>query len=463
MIMKSGVRILIGVMSILVMASPAVAAGFALVEQSVSGLGNAFAGGAASAEDATTVFFNPAGLTRLKGHQVAGAAHLVLPSTKFKDDGSKVSPLLGGGALMGGDGGDGGETKVVPNFYYAGSLGNGWAVGLGVNSPFGLATDYDDHWQGRYHALNSDLITVNINPSVAYQATEHLSLGAGVSAMYVKAKLSNAVDLGSIAYVQSGLNPGLAPLVQQKDGNVKLDADDWAYGFNLGLLYEFNENSRIGLAYRSRVKVKAKGDANFTLPAAISGIPELDGGIAATFADTDAKADITLPDSASVSLYHRFNPQWAIMADATWTNWSTFDELRVEFDSNDFGITLPDNVTSENWDDSWRFALGATYNPLDKLTLRLGLAYDQTPIPDAEHRTPRIPGEDRYWTALGLGYRFNDRIALDLAYAHLFVKDSKIDKQAGTDPAGEDFFRGTLKGEFKSSVNIVSAQVNVLF
>jgi long-chain fatty acid transport protein len=120
---------------------------------------------------------------------------------------------------------------------------------------------------------------------------------------------------------------------------------------------------------------------------------------------------------------------------------------------------MPDNVTTENWKDSWRYSLGANFNPSERLVLRAGVAYDEEPIPDAAHRTPRIPGEDRLWMALGLGYRIGERVQVDLGYAHLFVKDSKINRQAGTDPTGEDFFRGTIVGEFENSVDIISMQL----
>jgi long-chain fatty acid transport protein len=451
--MKAKTAMVLGLLGALAMASPSFGAGFAIIEQSVSGLGNAFAGGAASAEDATTIFFNPAGLTRLKGQQVVAGIHYISPRTEFKDEGSSVSPAFGGGALSGNDGGEGGEDAFVPNFYYSASLGDDWAIGLGINAPFGLSTEYDDGWKGRYHALRSDVMTVNINPSAAYKVNEHLSLGAGVSAQYVDAELSNAIDFGSIAFASSG---GLLGAPQAADGKVVLEADDWSYGYNLGALYEFTENSRVGIAYRSRIEYTAEGKADFTMPAALAAASPT---LAAVFADTDAKADITLPDSASVSLYHRFNPQWAVMADVTWTNWSTFKELRVEFDNP----LKSDSVTDYSWEDSWRYSIGATYNPNEKLALRAGLAYDETPIPSAELRTPRVPGEDRLWTAVGLGYSFSDRANLDIGYAHLFVSDSKINRQAGIDPSGENFFAGTLVGEFENSVDIASVQFSYSF
>jgi long-chain fatty acid transport protein len=302
--------------------------------------------------------------------------------------------------------------------------------------------------------------TININPAVAYKLNNHLSIGAGVSAQYVDAELTNAIDFGSIAFAQTG---GAFGTPQGSDGKVELTADDWSYGWNIGLLYEFSENTRVGLSYRSDIDYTVEGDADFFVPSVITGVPLIDAGIAAQFASTEAEADITLPGSASLSGYHRINPQWAVMADITWTNWSEFDELRVEFDPNLFGLTLSDNVTTHDWDDSWRYSAGAVYNHNENLAFRLGVAYDETPIPDEEHRTPRVPGEDRVWTAIGLGYAFNDSVSIDWGYVHLFVDDADINRQAGTDPNGEDFFRGSLVGEFEHSVDIISAQIAITF
>ena len=145
------------------------------------------------------------------------------------------------------------------------------------------------------------------------------------------------------------------------------------------------------------------------------------------------------------------------MADVTWTDWSSLPELRF-----DFGNSMADGVTTMNWQDSYRYSLGAMYNVDEQVTLRCGLALDQTPIPDAASRTPRIPGEDRTWLSAGAGYRFTERLTMDGAYSHLFINNPKLDKQLGT-PASENFFRGGLKGEYEASVDIASIQVNYAY
>ena len=416
----------------------ALGAGFALIEQSVSGLGNAFAGGAAVAEDASTIFYNPAGLTRLEGQQLLVGAHVIMPYVKFHNEGSTH---ITGAPLLGDNGGNGGETRVIPNLYYSRKVTDRFSVGIGVNSPFGLATKYDKDWVGRYHAVESDLVTVNIDPSLAYKVTDQLSIGAGFNVQYMHAKLSNAVDFGTIGFLLQV--PGSLP--QQNDGFVSLKGDSWSIGYNLGLLYEFNKNTRVGVAYRSAVDQDLEGKADFTnVPAALQ----------PSFRDADIKADITLPDSLSVSFFHQINPQWMVMADFTWTDWKHFQDLTVNFDSSQ-----PAAVTSENWQDSYRYSLGATYMPDKNWTLRIGTAYDRSAVADKEHRTPRIPDSDRIWAALGIGYKVSDKVGFDLGYAHLFVNDPEIDK-ALTD---EDKLRGGLKGSFDAHINILSAQLSMKF
>jgi long-chain fatty acid transport protein len=443
------VRLIFWVIATIFLLQPlnAVAGGFLLFEQGVKGLGNAFAGGAAVAEDPSTIFYNPAGLTRLPGSQFALAGYYIAPQAKFDDKGSTVSPVLpvvGGTPLTGGDGGDAGVSAVIGNFYYAQEITQKFHVGLGLTVPFGLETDYNRDWVGRYHGVKSELITLDINPSVGYRVNQWLSLGGGISAQYAKAKLTNAVDFGTIGFIG-----GAGTLPQSLDGFAKLDADDWGWRWNVGVLVEPMENLRFGLAYRSDIDYTLKGDADFNIPAGAEPI-----AIGAGLVDTDAKADITLPGHASLSAYWRLHDKFAIMGDIFWTNWSELDELFIELD------TGRNVVTTLDWDDTFRYAFGAAFYPNKEWTLRAGIAYDETPIPNNKLRTPRIPGADRIWTTLGLSYVVSKKFSFDLAYAYLFVDDPKI-RKSGTET--EDIPRGSLNGDYDASVNIISAQVNVIF
>ncbi|MGA9165649.1 MAG: outer membrane protein transport protein [Thiobacillus sp.] len=388
-------------------ASFAHAAGFALVEQNASGLGNAYAGQAAAATDASTIFFNPAGMTLLPDSQLVLAGNLINPHAEFT---GTVSPAIVGG----GDGGDAGDLAFVPNAYFAYRVSPAIHLGVGLNAPFGLKTEYDSSWKGRTQAIKSELKTVNLNPAIAWKASESLSLGAGLSIQYTEATLSNSANGAGIATVHG---------------------DDYGWGFNLGLLWQPSDTTRVGLAYRSEVDYTLEGDVEFSV---------------ASVANGQISADTTLPDSVSLSLFHALSPKWDLLADVTWTGWSDFKELRIVRNS---GVTL--GVTQENWSDSYRYSLGMNYHLDDRLTLRGGVAYDETPVSDA-YRTARIPDESRTWLAFGAQYRLSDKSALDFGYAHLFMEDASINKTELTNlPPVTPV---TLSGTYESSVDILSAQ-----
>ncbi len=436
---------LLSVSGLTVASGMAQAAGFALIEQSASGMGNAYAGGAAAAEDASTIYFNPAGMMRLEGRaQALAAIHWISPQADFTDQGShkndavlNIPPV--DTPLTGND--DGGVDAVVPNLYYVATLSDKTRLGLGINAPFGLSTEYDKTWAGRYHAIESTMMSVNINPSFAAQVTERLAFGFGFNFQFVDVTLSSAID-------QRTLSAGAIPV----DGYATLTGDNYGRlntGVNAGLLYQAGVATRLGLAYRSRIKHHVDGEADFNVHPGIT----LGGNV---FVDTGLKASVTVPATLSISVYHDINDRWAVMADATQTYWSVFKELRIEYDNP----LQPDTVTTEDWDNSWRYALGVNYRLSDRWRLRAGAALDQSPIPNAERRTPRIPDSDRRWLALGASYQGSERLSIDVGYAHLFVSDTKINN---TLESSVPALNATLKGEYESSVDILSAQVRWSF
>jgi len=413
------------------------AAGFGLIEFGGSGMGNAFAGAAAVAEDATTVQFNPAGMVLLEGRQATGVLHTILPKADFKNQGSTLAD--GSTALSGGND-DGGRNAFVPNFYYVMDIDDKMKFGLGVTTPFGLATKYDDDWVGRYHAVESDVITVNFNPNISYKVDDKLSLGFGISAQYVDVILSSAIDFGSLLGAPQAI-----------DGFVKFTGDNWAFGWNAGLLYQFSSDTRLGVAYRSEVKQDVSGTANFTVPLAAA--PVLGSG---AFVDSGISAEISLPQSLSVSVYHNYDSKWAVLADVTWTGWSSFEELRIKYNNP----LQPDSATTENWDDVLRYSIGLNYKMDDKLLLRTGIAYDETPVPSAEFRTPRVPGNDRTWLSFGAQYKVDKNIVIDVGYSHLFISTTKINN---TFESSQTALAATLTGEYEATVDIFSAQATWKF
>ncbi len=453
-----GYRNLLLVLILSSYAESALASGFALIEQSASGLGNAFAGGAAATDDASVQFYNPAALTEIKGTQASAAGHYIMPSAKLSNASARVVTL--GNVPYTGSVDDAGVNGFVPNFYYTRDLNRQIKFGFALNVPFGLSTEYDAGWIGRYHAIKSAVETVNLNPALAFEVNDQLSLGAGVSAQYFKAELTSAIDSASICLglqARGSVPPGsctgglTTPGNQAVDSYANIKGDDWGYGFNLGLLYKPTDAMRIGVAYRSSIKQRLTGDATFTRSAVFNAF--LSGAGSTAFTNSAVTAGIDLPASLSLSMAHVLSPRFELMGDISWTQWSKFQELRIVYANP----AQSDSVTTENWKDTLRYAFGLSYKLNDTIKLRTGLAYDESPVPDAQHRTPRIPDNNRTWVAFGLNYAHSERISFDAGYAHLFVKNSTINNTT------EAAVANNLQGTYKNSVDILSAQMNYRF
>lgn len=424
----------IGVLSTLCVAGVQ-AAGFALIEQNASGLGNAYAGQAAVAADASTIFFNPAGLALLEGRQVVVTGNLIRPSAEFSNGGSTNAALQ---PVLGGKGGDAGGWALVPNFYYAMDLSPKLKFGLGVNAPFGLTTKYDEDWAGRFHAVKSDMKTLNVNPSLAYKVSDKVFLGFGVDFQQVKAELTNQVNYSGV-FAQATQGAMIAPNIE---GLATVAGDDWSWGYNLGALFSPDAGTRIGVNYRSKVEHTLEGTVEFSRPAGLTAMQT--GILNAAVPNGAVTADVELPDSFSVSLFHALSPRWDLLADLTWTHWKLFKDLTVVRGN---GAIL--SSTPENWDNNMRYSIGLNYHQNDRMTWRVGVAYDETPVDDA-FRTPRIPDESRAWLAVGGQYKPSKQSAIDFGYAHLFVKDSSINQASVSN--------GTLRGEYENAVDILSVQ-----
>lgn len=412
------------------------AAGFQLSEQSITGLGRAFAGGGAIAEDASTIFYNPAGLALLgDGSELDMGASVISLGADF-DKTMAVDAI--GQPLTGGEGGDVGKLGGVPYLYYARRINPDWVFGIGVNAPFGLSTDYDPDWVGRYQAIYSHVSTLNLNPSLGWRIDDNWSLGFGLDVMHMRVKLTNMVDYGSVCF--GTVNPvtcnaiGLTP--QNNDGFAEIEGDSWGYGFNIGMMYS-NETTRIGFHYRSRVDQDLKGDAIFI------GAPDVFTA-QNVFVNTGITAQFETPETISLSLAHDFSDTLKFTADITRTGWDTFQELRVNYNSNQ-----PDTVQEERWEDVMRYSVGLDWRYSDDWTFRSGLALDQTPVPDA-YRTARLPDDDRTWLSFGASWRMSDTMRMDFGYAHLFINDEIPFSETGSQ--GD-----TVVGTYKASADILGA------
>lgn len=407
------------------------AAAFQLKEDSAQYLGTAFAGSASGADAPSTVFDNPAGMTRLQGLQIQGGASVIVPSFTF----TGAARNAFGQPVSGSDGRDGGNVALVPHLFVTYKITPDLAVGLAITSPFGLAVTYGKDFVGRYNADKSDLKTLNINPAIAYQVTNWLSLGAGFSAQYARAEFSSVLNSSTILTSLTG-KPTAAP-----DGYFRLKGDDWSFGYNFGALVTPGPRTNIGLSYRSRVQQNLSGVAEFTVPLPLSLSP--------TFRNSGGTAKIVLPDSASLSITQGFGPDWTGYAEVTWTNWSQFKNLNA---FRDTGALL--TSVKQNYHNSVFAALGVSYKVTPDLTVRAGTAYDTTPTTNP-YRTARVPDANRVWLAAGLSYQVLPGVTADFGYAHVFVKDSKINE---VDATGD-----RLQGRYKNSIDIISLGTRTAF
>ena len=429
-------------------AASAYGAGFGLREWSATGQGNAFAGATAGAEDVSYMSYNPAGLTRHSGDQARIGVTYIAPQAEFSTENATTiftSPIGGGNG-----GANAAPSSFAPFLYMSHQFSSDLFGGIAVYAPYGLTTDYDDGWTGRYHALKTDIKAIEFTPTLAYKITPKLSIGAGLRVMYARGEMSNAVDFGTLDQLpveNGGFGGAFGGTPAMDDGFAEVEGDDFGFGFSLGLLYQLDQGTRIGVAYRSNIKTDLKGDGRFengTVGGAIA-------GATGAFVDTGISAKVDFPEMVSFGLYHEVSPRWAVMAEAAWTRWSRLEELRVKFDNP----VQPDHVTPSDWENSWFVAAGATYRYSSNLTFRFGLAYDQTPVPDST-RTPRVPDEDRIWVSVGVQYALGKSVALDFGYTHFFLPDPKIDLSA-SEP--DNALRGNLTGSYDASADILAAQI----
>ena len=448
-------------------ATQAFGTGFQLNENSASSLGNANAAGAAFTDDVSAMWWNPAALSLFPRIQGAAAIHVITPSIKFRNDGS----LPAANQPLGGDGGDAGGNNFVPNMYIAVPINQQWAFGLGVNVPFGLTTEYDDGWLGRYQALKSQIQTININPAISFKVNPQFSVGVGVNYQHIKATLTNNVNYSGAllqAAAANGIAPGtptfnaIAGLTGGLDSKATINADDSAWGWNIGFAWDATPQLRVAAAYRSEMKYDVKGNIDFDNPAVPlppGTPPQLAGTIALLSGGVNSQAlygrgvssDITIPQIVNLSMVYRFNNQWEMMADAQWTGWSSISELKFNSSSPPSLPTVP-----LAWDDTWKIAVGATYKHNDMWKFRAGVAFDQTPV--TNDPTARLPDSDRWWLSVGTEYRMSPNLKFDAAFVYIFADSPNFNQNQGSTATN-----GLIKGSYDASTTILSLQGTYTF
>ena len=480
----------------------AMASGYKLNEQSAAGMGTAHAGRAAMAEDASVVFYNPAAMTELDRAQMTAGFTYINGYGDFDGNGKDVAgnpitgtddsdPYSNGGNYLG--------ESFIPFFYYVRPINEKMSVGLGVFTPFGTKTNYEDDFVGGGFANETSLISFEIAPTFAYKINEQLSIGGGIDIVYMDGLLSKFVD--SVPYSAGFKDTPYEETVvlgkseyQGNEGHYEVSGDDWGYGWNLGLYYQVSDATTVGFTYRSEIEIELKGDSTFENNefALYS-----DGGTNANPADPASMGDdtvtvvgvqpqaskvpLTTPASATLAVTHQFNDELLLQAGATWTGWSSFksfdviateratpsaaDGVDISDISFDSGKGLDAGYIGhidERWVDVWAIALGGTYQLNDKLALRAGYAYDQSPVRD-EFRTARVPSSDRQWVTLGAGYKVDQDLSFDVAAGYLFMYPMDLDERNKKNDNTFTDSNTRVTGEYEIDVFGLSAQVNYKF
>ena len=285
-------------------------------------------------------------------------------------------------------------------------------VGVGIGAPFGLKTEYGDNWMGRYQSTSFDIKTYNINPSIAYRVNDTVSLGFGVNIQRFEAE-----------YIRQAT----------PTAKVTLNANDTAYGWNIGALFTLTPATKVGVSYRSQIKYNLEGD--------------IKGAV-----NTAAKADLTLPDTFILSVTQKLNDRWEMLGDVSWTGWSSIPQLNIMNGSN---VSL-DKLDTQ-FKDTWRVALGTNYKYNDAMTFKFGIAYDKSPVPNAQHRLTSLPDNDRTWLSAGFQWKPSKTSAVDVGAAYLFVKNTEIDHNATAQN------KGYVKGSYDSSGILLGVQYSMAF
>lgn len=454
-------------LSVMMMGASAavMASGYHFGTQSVSAQSTANAS-AAEAADASTIFYNAAGMTKLEGTNFSGAVNLVMPSVKYSNA-SATYPTAAASAynstVKGSTSGTITDDLVaVPHLYLTHKLNDKVAVGLGVYVPYASSTEYDRDSVLRYNLNATSLTTIDINPTVAFKLNDQHSVAVGVIAQHAEASLRQYANFGyAMASAAGATGVTLLNGNGAADGFADVNGDDWGFGYNLAWLWDVNEAARVGVNYRSQIKHTLKGTAKWAKPAA--GYTALN---AAGFKDIeDASVEIDTPESLSVHGMYKLSPVVNLFGDVTWTKHSRFDKARLVYAN---GKTGQGNTTYlwPAWKDTYKIALGGSYQYTDALQLRAGVAYDKSPVPDDDHRLATMPDNDRTWLSFGGKYDLNKQASIDFAYSYVFIKNAKANVNGtcsfqGVSQCVSSQTKGTA--DYKSSAQIVGVQYNHRF
>jgi long-chain fatty acid transport protein len=384
--------------ALILLSAEAHSAAFMLNEQSTVASGRSYAGGAAAADDASTIFYNPAGMTELKRAQAQAGAYMIAPRAEISNNGSTASVGGGAAAPFVGTSDQGFDPQASGSLYLAAPATTGLWVGLGVTVPFALANHYDSDFFGRYDSTRASLRAIDIAPSVAYAIHPQVSIGGGIDIQYMDAKLVNALP--------NPFDPSGSP-TPATDGRFAAEGSDWSLGYNVGALFKPTDKVRLGLTYRSAITHKIEGDATTDF----NGTHTVQG----------ASTDLKLPDTVALGVAYDVTPTVTLLGQVGYYGWSRFKEVRLKFADG------TESATTENFRDTWSLALGAEWAVARGWKLRGGMLYDRTPTRD-QFRSTIIPDVDRLWASIGATYQISDTLALDASYQHMFAKEGPINR-----------------------------------
>ncbi|WP_399425052.1 outer membrane protein transport protein [Vibrio campbellii] len=405
------------------------AAGFQLAEYSATGLGRAYAGEAAMADNAGAQWRNPAMLTYREGTQVSVGAIYVNPNI----DVDGTSTFVNGSNKASSH--DFAHDAVIPNFYLSHQYNDKFAIGLAFGTNYGMETDLGKDFAAANFGNEASVTSMEANLNAAYKLNEALSIGGGIR--YIIADGS----IGAVMPPQMGLVKPTLPGQTLK----YMEGDDTAWGWQVGAAWQINDNNRLGFAYKSAVDLTLEGHAN---------------GLAFNPMNPNAKKagsmDLTLPATAELASFHQLNDQLAVHASINWTDWSSFKELVADFPDKS------DLIKSENWEDNYRFAVGTTYKLDQKWTLRSGVAYDMSAVDD-KYRTTTIPETDRLWLSVGAGYEWSKNLTLDAGFTYIFAKDASISEPRDASDKEAALLGGAFTGEVTGNVWLIGVQANYTF
>ena len=460
-----------------VIAAPAsvLAGGFSLNEQSASQMGVANAGAAANPENATTVLFNPAGMSQLSGTNISfGAAYLDIDA-EAKSGAKAVNQL--GGDVEGSRGGDIADPAVLPNFYLTREINDSIDVGFGIHAPYGLAADYENDFVGRYFADKTELTAIAFTPSIAINNGKGLSMGATLNIMYAEGRLSKFQDIRG-GLVQRGLPPaqanGLATQYEQAFGApyADIEGDDVAINFRVGFLYELSEQTQIGLTAQTGTEFELEGEIElegYPAPSAQSPL-----GVAPQTLTENVTVPLAIPESATIGIRHQLNNEVTLLAGATYARWSRFKELDIYSREGLAGQvseatsrTGDDPIThiTEEWKNTWQFNVGGIWQATPEWALKAGYAFDESPVD--QYVTARIPSEDRHWLTLGTQWKdVQSGWTVDLAVGTLiFADDAKVDDReySHSDPTGQPISNANYQAEYELSAWSAAFEVSKAF